>query len=1210
MLSHAFPVFQVLSALILLASSVCVAEELTPSQPAKLALLIGIDKYKSPDIRRLSGAVNDIRLMREVLIGKFGMPPENINSLENEQATHQAIIDAIRNHLVAKAKKGDVVVLHFSGHGSQMKDISGDEVDQLDETLVAYDSRTPGVFDISDDEINGLLLQLTEKTKNVTFIFDSCHSGAASRGGNTVREIEADRRTPLPPEDFAVSVRGGEGDADFRPNNSDYVLISGSLAKELSNETDFEGRRHGVLTWFLALALKAAPDRSTYRDVMDQVKSEVSTRFPSQTPQIEGPGQDLVVFGVDKLNTKPYVLVEPAGGNRTRVEAGKVFGLGKESTMKVYPPRTTDFESTKSAATLRITRVSDFEAEGEISNGGSIQPHSRALLEAVSFGDTSIPVFVQKRSGPLSEVKATLAQMQAITLVDDEAGARLLVKEQDGNLLVQSGDLQVLVSPVRVSETDAVGHVIDQIKDLVHWLVVLALNNPSSGIKVGFSVWRATDPPGTPSPVAVASGTELIYRVENRHSQPLYIYVLDVSSDGSVTTLYPGGDQQQLLSGKELERHLRMSVPSGQVGVTDVLKIIATLKPIDPSLFPQGPIRSASKATAKATSDPLARFLASALRGARTAADVTVESDTWVTLQKPIQIRQEGAKLSSFALHFDGPKSVQDIRVRLSDNPALCSREDKPARGDCEQLASITNDGTVLEWLQRSASRETDQTVSVGLAFDEAYRIQDQTGAIRVEPQLEIQALGVKTEQGIDKRDITGDDRHDPAAAADDQWSLKQILVLEAWTKIRHRFDVAEGKEADGVIIAHPDTGYRHHPETWSEAEGKRPIDAGKGRNYYEGGTDALDPLLSDRLLDNPGHGTASGSVIVSPPGCQLLHASGCVNGIARGAQLIPLRVHRTVSQFNTRNLSQAIQDVADGNIAGNPRLIAIAMGGPPTFTMWKAVKTAEKNGVLIVAAAGNYVGTVVWPARFHSSIAVAAGNVRCQPWTNSSHGSAVDIMAPGESVWRATFNEQHEDMNGMGKGTTFASGNVAGAAALWLSWHRDDPSLRMISEQGLLTRAFRAALRSSAWRPSSSVSANPPGTYCHSSAWDTDYGAGILNVAGLLDVPLSGSQPRAALSVSEETVPLFASLYPEGTEPERIRSDYLSLFPAARSAGIEKFGSFETEILYHYTVNEDLRRKMDALAGGQRGEEPAESVRQALFRQDLSGRLRQALLQ
>jgi hypothetical protein len=854
----------------------------------------------------------------------------------------------------------------------------------------------------------------------------------------------------------------------------------------------------------------------------------------------------------------------------------------------------------------------DFEAEAEIAEGGPIQPQSRALLEAISFGHTSIPIFVdeKERSGKLSTIREILAEMQAITLVNDETDARLLVKEQDGKFVIQSGDLELLVPPVPVSGTNAVTHVTNQVKDLVHWLVILDLKNTNSGIKIGFDVWRANDPPGTQSPTAVSSGMELRYRVENRHNKSLYIYLLDVSSDGSVELLYPDGGQQELPAGGKWEDPVPfvLYLREGQSAVTDVLKVIATVKPIDPSIFPQGPIRFASQAATRGTSDPLARFLADALRGTKAAQRVLV--DSWVTVQKTIKIRREGVKLSSFALHFEGKKSVADIQSRLSGNRDFCSGDIENPSKNCERLVPITKDGTVLDLLSASTARGPNETVSVGQIFDEAYRIQEQLGAKRVEPQLEIQVAGWETEQGIDKRDIAGDDQHDAAAATDDQWSLKQIQVLDAWKKIRDRLNLREGAEANGIIIAHPDTGYTHHPEIWNAIGGKRPINTANGRNYYEGGNDAYDPLLSNHLMDNPGHGTASGSVIISPSGCQLPITPVCVNGIARGAQLVPLRVHRSVAQFNTRNLSQAIHDVAEGKITGNPSLISIAMGGPPTLTMWKAVKAAEKNGVLIVAAAGNNVRTVVWPARFRSVIAVAAGSVRCHPWKGSSRGDAVDIMAPGESVWRATLNEKHEYINAMGKGTTFATGNTAGAAALWLSWHRNDPSLRKLIKQGLLTRTFRSALRTSAWRPSNSRGSNPVGTHCDSSTWNTDYGAGILNVAGLLDVPLSVAQPTAIEAFEEEVIPLFASLYPKGTDSQKIHSDYRTMFSSARSRNLDDLSSFETEILYHYTINKEVQRDIDAFVSGQREGEPADIMRRSLSQQDLSERLRQALRQ
>lgn len=102
---------------------------------------------------------------------------------------------------------------------------------------------------------------------------------------------------------------------------------------------------------------------------------------------------------------------------------------------------------------------------------------------------------------------------------------------------------------------------------------------------------------------------------------------------------------------------------------------------------------------------------------------------------------------------------------------------------------------------------------------------------------------------------------------------------------------------------------------------------------------------------------------------------------------------------------------------------------------------------------------------------------------------------------------------------------------------------------------------------------------------------------------------PVADLGASEEeTIPLFASLYIRGTDPERIRADYRSLFPPSRDGKGPDPSSFETEILYHYTVNEEVQRQMNVLVAGQRGDEPADAVRRVLSREDLSGRLRQAL--
>jgi hypothetical protein len=242
--------------------------------------------------------------------------------------------------------------------------------------------------------------------------------------------------------------------------------------------------------------------------------------------------------------------------------------------------------------------------------------------------------------------------------------------------------------------------------------------------------------------------------------------------------------------------------------------------------------------------------------------------------------------------------------------------------------------------------------------------------------------------------------------------------------------------------------------------------------------------------------------------------ATEFVSGVAPGARLVPLRVHRSVVHFKTGNLARAISNAAGDDrtlVKKRADVISISMGGLPGWALWKAVRLARDKGVIVVAAAGNEVGTVVWPARFKEVVAVSASNVECGVWDGASRGRAVDITAPGESVWRAATDPPGQDSIGMGQGTTFATATVAGVAALWLAYHRDAPEMVILKRDGLVTAAFMDALKQGAWRPDQPSTVSP-GVNCASNApWKTDdYGAGIVNAENVLRARLTlGSKGR-----------------------------------------------------------------------------------------------------
>ncbi len=492
-----------------------------------------------------------------------------------------------------------------------------------------------------------------------------------------------------------------------------------------------------------------------------------------------------------------------------------------------------------------------------------------------------------------------------------------------------------------------------------------------------------------------------------------------------------------------------------------------------------------------------------------------------------------------------------------------------------------------------------EEVLSVGAVFDEAYELRERRGARRAEPLFHV---AIPTPPVT--RDVPADE-HDPRAEADPMWSLKQVGAPKAWEAIRNETGRPPGEEASGMVIAHPDTGYLPHPEI------EAPVQPDQGYDYMDDDDDPTDPLLDDERMDNPAHGTGSASAIVSPVDCQLDGRSRCPTGPALGASLVPLRVGRSVVVLDTDRLSRAILDASGDDrsrVKTDTQVMSISMGGLPSWTLWNAVETAESRGYLIVAAAGNYVRTVVWPARFQSVVAVAATNVGCQPWSGSSAGPSVDVSAPGESVWKASLDENGDVSAEMSKGTTFAAATVAGVAALWLTHHAGSSELRALRERGELASAFQSLLAETAWQPGSGDSPVP----CDEGAsWDQSrYGAGILDTAALLEVPLDRIPRRPMLAPSSlEELPLWSSLYPEETSPATVVDDYRRLFRLDESEDLEDVAIFEAEILHHYAMSAEVSDAIDAIViEGDRSEEAFERAREALRDRDLSSRLRSRL--
>jgi metacaspase-1 len=262
----------------------------------KYALCIGINDYPGTD-SDLSGCVNDANDWKAVLAARGFQ----VKQLLNKRATRQNMLEAM-NATIQLAKSGDTVALAYSGHGTFISDVNGDEADGTDECLCPYDIKTKGP--ITDDELFELFSKKGHGVKLV-FLSDSCHSGTVARFApiSTPATIKVSRgKAPqrkvrfLPPANFLskskVSKMGSSRALrrSSPPGRYGGLLLSGCLDAEYSYDAWFNGRPNGAFTFVALRELKKMKKNATYQDWYKAIRKALPSQQYPQTPNLYGSG--------------------------------------------------------------------------------------------------------------------------------------------------------------------------------------------------------------------------------------------------------------------------------------------------------------------------------------------------------------------------------------------------------------------------------------------------------------------------------------------------------------------------------------------------------------------------------------------------------------------------------------------------------------------------------------------------------------------------------------------------------------------------------------------------------------------------------------------------------------------------------------------------------------------------------------------------------
>jgi hypothetical protein len=670
-----------------------------------IALLVGVGEYDPQSgVRSLRGCANDVRAVAQMLTREFGVPTENLVTLVDGAAKRQAILNAFREHLIGKAlawkaahpdssvQDGPVILFYFSGHGSQARDLSGVEPDGMDETLVAHDSRTPGVFDIRDWELGQLLKELRAVTEHVGVILDCCHAGSGTRDVDerglelpAVRACPPDLRTP-----DVVRPVAGRGVAAVEPSETlGHVLLAACRDFELAREQETPDgdatQWRGALTYALEQVLLAGGKELMWAELYERVRTRVQEVYERQTPQCEGDGNRSFLGGAAVSREKLFSVASEQAG-LLWVDGGVVHGIRLGCRLAVWDQSVrTRAEAGAPVATLEVVEEGAHRSGCRIvEKGRRFSLPARAAVVSLGGGNARRAVRLA-----IDDSKARAELMAYLVRKDGEeptiASPYVRIVERMEELRIVQSDVGLticdrggdpLAGPYALDDLEALG---GDLAHVIRWRNVRDLRNEMTGNPlsdaVGLRVCRLVVDVATGKPrsevievdalgeLAVEDGALLVFEIANRTSKPLYVGLLSLTVEQEVYLVWPhvAGAREAVFPGRTFSiglserrsEQLQATVVDGGVESRDLYKLIASTEDVDFSLLAQGALGTpyeVKKAVGMENAGPagLEGHFAAITGAAGSRASSGEGGGNWLTVEKQVTVWARSEKAAKF----------------------------------------------------------------------------------------------------------------------------------------------------------------------------------------------------------------------------------------------------------------------------------------------------------------------------------------------------------------------------------------------------------------------------------------------------------------------------------------------------------------------------------------------------------------------------------
>jgi len=367
----------------------------------KYALIIAIGDYPTSSGWGDINSAKDAVLIEKTLVYQ-GFDQKNITTLLDNKASKKGILKAL-NELKSKLQEGDIVVIHYSGHGQQIFDDNGDEIDDADEALVPYDAlpkytdKYQGENHIRDDLWGNILNDFRNILKSdgqLLVLLDSCNSGSTARG-----YIARGGQPVLAPPSWNPTISEKKGSGLFerikvRENAAPMVMFSGATADELN----YEYQGIGSLSYAFSRAINELGSDITYRQLFAKITSIMNVIAPKQTPVIEG-DVDYVFLKGEYVQQQPYFeILNIIDSKRIKIQAGTLHQIFENTTVHIVPSGVIKMSEDQVIASGVVSN-SEFNESVILldkplpdTNTG----HYWVFINEPSYGDLTVKVYIDK----------------------------------------------------------------------------------------------------------------------------------------------------------------------------------------------------------------------------------------------------------------------------------------------------------------------------------------------------------------------------------------------------------------------------------------------------------------------------------------------------------------------------------------------------------------------------------------------------------------------------------------------------------------------------------------------------------------------------------------------------------------------------------------------------------------------------------------------